>query len=314
MFKQLFCKFIRYIYTKDTIKTMIFPNRKGRYSNKKNTYRNYIHIIYLISFHFNDQGLTFDDTSGSLVWAVTHGSYHNSTCRIVSTSEDEVHQELVNLENCYPFSLTVDEKYVYWADWNRQGIMRASRTDPSDVVKLVHTPHITVKTEKLSVYGLVKINAGNDQNSCQVKWGKSQNPAEPLKPEAAEERGKGTAKVKELHDDQKSTNDDDQKTEGEEIKLRTADPAESKGKNESKAANPAPAGHSDIEEVEVNKDNRALEDQIVKDLRMADSPSVEQKQKAVLQPVDTVTRVYNGKTQAGMVALQSTDKVPTTDW
>ncbi|XP_045581307.2 low-density lipoprotein receptor-like isoform X2 [Procambarus clarkii] len=90
------------------------------------------------------QGLTYDVTRGALIWGETIGNnYTESNCRIVSTPTREMeYHELLNLTNCFPFSLAVDEEYIYWADWARQGIMRASLNNRSDVVKLVHTPAI----------------------------------------------------------------------------------------------------------------------------------------------------------------------------
>lgn len=267
-------------------------------------------VINAYFFSFSCQGLAFDDTSGNLVWAATRGPEHNTTCSIATTSLDGKHQELVELGNCYPFSLTVDEKYVYWTDWGRQGIMRASRTDPSDVVKLVHTPHVFINKKKLSVYGLVKMNAGVVDQNCKVKSDEDQTPADSFKSETAEEGEKDAAEVKALNDDQKSTNDDYQNTKAGDAEHRIADPAEPKGK----PANPASTAHSGSEAIEVNKDNDAYEDPIVEELRRIDSLAVEPEETAEPQPVDTVTRVYNGKTQAGRLTSQSTDAVPPTEW
>lgn len=127
------------------------------------------------------QGLTYDIMSGKLLWAETIGDKAaKSYCRIISYEfgQGAPQQEvLVSLENCYPFSLITDENYIYWADWGRKGIMRASRKDPNNVVKLVHTPDTDSEYgEHHGVYGLAILNGLTDDSIKEVCKGKS-NPA-----------------------------------------------------------------------------------------------------------------------------------------
>ncbi|KAK7072461.1 hypothetical protein SK128_012345 [Halocaridina rubra] len=123
------------------------------------------------------QGLTFDVQNGKLLWAETIGDmFDKSYCRIVSyefgqtVPEQEV---LVSLENCYPFSLTTDDKYIYWADWGQNGIMRASRNNPDHIVKLVHAPQTDTKYGgHHGVYGLAILDGPTDdaiQEACKGK-------------------------------------------------------------------------------------------------------------------------------------------------
>lgn len=123
------------------------------------------------------QGLTYDIRGGKLLWAETVGDdVEQSYCRIISYEFGQTLPErevLVSLENCYPFSLTTDENFIYWADWGQQGIMRASRKNPDDVVKLVHTPQIDSKYgEHHGVYGLAILGGLTDdsiQEACKGK-------------------------------------------------------------------------------------------------------------------------------------------------
>ncbi|XP_068217084.1 protein cueball-like [Palaemon carinicauda] len=123
------------------------------------------------------QGLTYDIQGGKLLWAETIGDdFEKSYCRIVSYEFGQTLPErevLVSLENCYPFSLTTDENFIYWADWGQQGIMRASRKNPNDVVKLAHTPQIESKYgEHHGVYGLAILGGLADdslQEACKGK-------------------------------------------------------------------------------------------------------------------------------------------------
>ncbi|XP_069940409.1 low-density lipoprotein receptor 2 isoform X2 [Cherax quadricarinatus] len=121
--------------------------------------------------NFYYQGLTYDFPHGALVWAETLGdNYTTSCCRIVtSPSRAAEHCELLSMENCFPFSLTVDEEYIYWADWGKQGIMRASLTNPDDVVKLVHTPSVISDISKHhGVYGLALLNSSVKNSSLDL--------------------------------------------------------------------------------------------------------------------------------------------------
>ena len=52
---------------------------------------------------------------------------------------------LADLENCYPYDLTADEKYVYWSDWGRKGIMRLSKANPKEIVRLYKLPEVQSK-------------------------------------------------------------------------------------------------------------------------------------------------------------------------
>ncbi|XP_042873432.1 protein cueball-like isoform X2 [Penaeus japonicus] len=105
------------------------------------------------------QDLTYDATSGQLIWAeTTSDEYSKSSCRIVSSGPSG-ERVLVSRDQCYPFSLTTDGSYVYWADWTQEGIMRASLTDPEDVVKLVHAPDFQSEFGKhFGVFGVVALN------------------------------------------------------------------------------------------------------------------------------------------------------------
>lgn len=105
------------------------------------------------------QDLTYDTASGQIIWAETTTDSHvNSSCRIISSGEAG-ERVLVSREQCYPFSLTTDGSYVYWSDFSQKGIMRASMSDPEDVVKLVHAPEFEgVFGTHFGVYGIVALN------------------------------------------------------------------------------------------------------------------------------------------------------------
>lgn len=94
--------------------------------------------LYLLFF----QGLFYDAAMESLVIGVTLGKESsNSSCRFTRRSVNgEQFQDLFSLDKCFPFSLSIENGMLYWADWGRQGIMRANISDPKSVIKLVHTP------------------------------------------------------------------------------------------------------------------------------------------------------------------------------
>ncbi|CAL4065048.1 unnamed protein product, partial [Meganyctiphanes norvegica] len=93
-------------------------------------------------------GMTYDIYSGHVIWGETEGKELGSTCRIMSsdfrgTSDHEpVITQLAELDNCYPFALTSDNEYIYWADWSRNGIMRLSKTNPDQIVKILDAPKV----------------------------------------------------------------------------------------------------------------------------------------------------------------------------
>lgn len=89
-------------------------------------------------------------------------------CHIVNGLVE--HQILVNLENCEPFSLINDKEYIYWADLDQKGIMRASLTNPDDIVKLVHTPK---RGMHLSVYGLTLLTGPTKDSILNICKGKT---------------------------------------------------------------------------------------------------------------------------------------------
>lgn len=285
------------------------------------------------------QGLTFDDTTRTLVWAVTHGDDLNSSCRIVSTSVDEgLHQDLVHLENCYPFSLTVDEKYVYWADWSRKGIMRASRSDPDDIARLLTTPS-EMKENYLGAYGIAKLNVGKlVQIPCQDKEDKShhEDKTEDSKSVTNEERGEDTAEIKKFHDDSsdnvestKLKEEDDGEKTGEEIISDSSDFKEfgelqdghhiKAEKIKNNIAEHAPTEYSGTEN---DKNNHNIyEDIIVKTFKQrnmlngsqADSPSAEPEQKTNQESVDTATKINGDETMTDTIASRSTYRVSSTE-
>lgn len=128
-----------------------------------------INTWYLTFF----QGLFYDAAKESLVIAVTLEKENTtSSCRFTRRSVNgEKSQDLLSLDNCYPFSLSMEQDMLYWADWGRQGIMRANISDPKSVVKLVHTPASTDShgTHK-GVFGLVLKNKAHmiPSNACQA--------------------------------------------------------------------------------------------------------------------------------------------------
>ncbi|KAK4308220.1 hypothetical protein Pmani_020067 [Petrolisthes manimaculis] len=119
------------------------------------------------------QSLVYDAAKESLVFGVTLGDEDStSSCRFTRRSvKGEQSQDLLDLDNCYPFSLGMEQDIIYWADWGRQGIMRANVSDPKSVVKLVHTPvmkdhHGTHN----GAFGLVLWNTAHiiPSNSCRA--------------------------------------------------------------------------------------------------------------------------------------------------
>ena len=249
------------------------------------------------------------------MWAVTYGT----SCRIVTRSDDEMHdQELVNLENCLPFSLTVDEKYVYWADRSRQGIMRASRSNQSDVVMLLKTPpKTTYKAHYDGVYGLIKIHAGSaNQNSCQVKKEKSPHVDQlqnSTKSETVTERPGGTVKAKEIYSDPldpKKIDDQNTETEGSDGKSGKVK------EHENEATNPVTTVNPNTDKEEIKKNTEVYKDEFVKSPTdkpiesQRDSSSVEPE----LEPVSTVTIYDNGTRQTDMFSSKPAYEVPTTEW
>ncbi|XP_050731137.1 low-density lipoprotein receptor-like isoform X2 [Eriocheir sinensis] len=280
------------------------------------------------------QGLSFDAATRNLLWAVTEGDELNSTCRIVKTSVDKMHdEELISLENCYPFSLTSDEKYIYWADWGRQGIMRASLTDPSDIVKLVHTPRITSEEEEhFGVYGLAKLIRENsaNENSCKGKDELQshedkmlQDPAENPHQEA-EDKTKGSSELKGVLD--VSSNNPESTKEGQDGQDPEAEgPKKNPGADETKvndgkdtelvedAGSSENSEEGEVEEVNSHKDRIVMSLKKLTLLAQADVLSAKTKEEAKSKSVEAVTEVYNDKTQTDMFASHSTYELPTTE-
>lgn len=93
-------------------------------------------------------GITFDISSGAVIWGEMEGKELGAPCRILSSEfggssdQEAVITQLAELDNCYPFELTSDEEYIYWADWSRNGIMRLSKTNPNEIVKIVDAPKV----------------------------------------------------------------------------------------------------------------------------------------------------------------------------
>lgn len=235
-------------------------------------------------------------------------------------------EEVTSLENCYPFSLTSDDKYVYWADWGRQGIMRASLTDPKDIIKLVHTPHsIGEREEHFGVYGLAKLTKENpvDENSCKDKNGNAPNyedmmPQNPTKNPQLEtkEKTEGT-EIKEVpnasSDNTESINkQDSQIKEAEEHKKNPV-------VDEKEPELEVDAGSSEhSEEIDLEEDSIIIKDRIVMNLEhmnlqpQGDAPSEESKEEVSFESVEVVTGVNNGKTQTDLLASESMYTLPPT--
>lgn len=232
-------------------------------------------------------------------------------------------EELISLENCYPFSLTSDEKYIYWADWGRQGIMRASLTDPSDIVKLVHTPRITsAEEEHFGVYGLAKLIRENstNENSCKGKDELQSHEDNPH--QEAEDKMKGSSELKEVPDLSPSNPESTkEKQDGEDPKAER--PKKTPGADETKVndgkdielvENAGSSENSEERELEINSPHK---DRIVASLKkllaQADAHSSKIKEEAQPKSVETVTEVYNDNTQTDTFASHSTYNLPTTD-
>ena len=265
------------------------------------------------------------------MWAVTHGDVSNSSCRIVSTSiDDGRHQDLVQLENCHPFSLAVDEKYVYWGDWSREGIMRASRSDPNDVVRLLITPRDQGSGIN-GAYGIAKLNVGKMvQNPCQDKEHKNHYEDEAI---TNEERGEGVEDLKKTQNDSSGNVDSmelnkervDQKT-GEETILTPPNDMELKdvqhikvGEIKHEIAQHTPTEHSGTENENNNHNN--MNDDVktfternkLNDFQ-PDSPSTKSQQQTNQVSVDTTTKTYIDETQTDSLTSLSTYGDSTTEW
>ncbi|XP_045133712.1 protein cueball-like isoform X3 [Portunus trituberculatus] len=263
------------------------------------------------------QGLTFDDTTRTLVWAVTHGNDLDSSCRIVSYSvDDDRHQDLVQLEKCHPFSLTVDENYVYWADWSREGIMRASKSDPNNVTRILDTPP-DKRMSILGAYGIAKLNVGKMvQMPCQDKKDESHHEDKSVN---NDERFEGVAEIKETQNGSSDNVEsvelkkerDDQKTD-EEIVPESADDMESKDVHikveEIKPMIPehTTTEHSDTKNDKNNVDVKTFKDRTMLNGFQTDSPSIEPQQKINQESADTATNTYNDETQTDSLASLST--------
>jgi len=93
-------------------------------------------------------GMTYDMSSGAVIWSETEGKELGSTCRIMSSEfrgasdHEATVTQLAELDNCYPFALTSDDEYIYWADWSRNGIMRLSKSNPDQIVKILDAPKV----------------------------------------------------------------------------------------------------------------------------------------------------------------------------
>ncbi|XP_071524535.1 uncharacterized protein [Panulirus ornatus] len=128
------------------------------------------HQVLLQESNVTYQALTYDIMEEILIWAETRKD--KNYCRIVSGLVE--HQVLVNLENCLPFSLVADKEYIYWSDWKQRGIMRASLTNPGDIVKLVHAPKVSgVMVSYQGVFGLSLLNGHTKDSILSTCKGKS---------------------------------------------------------------------------------------------------------------------------------------------
>lgn len=278
------------------------------------------------------QGLFFNATTRSLLWASTKEDKIHTKCYFGKTSVDGMHHEdLVSIEDCYPFSLTTDKKFLYWADWARQGIMRASLTDPNDIVKLVHTPHTTDGGgEYYGVYGLVKLIQENpaDENSCKDKHGKTQNYEHKLQNNPAdnqhqwaEEEEKGTGDIKDMNDasianpeyTKESQDGQDQEAEGP-MGSSGADRISGNEKDGEWVNNAGSSGDSEGREIEnniVDTDRIVMSVEHMQMKLQADSSSRRPMEKA--KPVEAVTGVYNDKTKTDNVASPATQDLPSSE-
>ncbi|KAF2366240.1 hypothetical protein FHG87_003007 [Trinorchestia longiramus] len=125
------------------------------------------------------QGLHYDETSKSLIIAVTDSdNYTTSSCRFISYREirDTNEQMFIsessfngldyevsiiaeNISNCYPFALSTDQDYIYFSDWSRNGVMRLSKTDSADLVKLLVTaPSKSLGRLRFGAYDILALN------------------------------------------------------------------------------------------------------------------------------------------------------------
>lgn len=193
--------------------------------------------------------MTFDISRGILVWAQTVGDeYRKSSCHILASAPEMKDPQMVlPLDNCYPFSLTVDEKYIYWTDWGQEGIMRASLTDPKDVVKLVHTPAVnSTSPPHHGAYGLTRLSGPGKQalqESCKSRPRITTQDRETKDKSFSDDPSQGNIGTEEVTAMEDYVSDMSVPDNDQETKVANSDPDLSDGGSESKPL------HKQVEEI-----------------------------------------------------------------